>query len=72
MSKLTGFAANILTGANKAVEQLSMVVRGLERGESSVNDLLQPEFLEQVQQIQQPEQALLSYPNQKILIIYRR
>jgi len=72
MSKLTGFAANILTGANKTIEQLSMVVRGLERGESSVNDLLQPEFLEQVQQIQQPEQALLSYPNQKILTIYRR
>jgi len=69
MSKLTGFAANILTGANKTIEQLSMVVRGLERGESSVNDLLQPEFLEQVQQ---PEQALLSYPNQKILTIYRR
>lgn len=72
MSKLTGFAANILTGANKAVEQLSMVGRGLERGEFSVNDLLQPKFLEQVQQIQQPEQALLSYPNQKILTLYRR
>ena len=72
MSKLTGFAANILTGANKAVEQLSMVGRGLERGEFSVNDLLQPEFIEQVQQIQQPEQALLSYPNQKILTLYRR
>ena len=72
MSKLTGFAVNILIGANKAVEQLSMVGRGLERGEFSVNDLLQPEFLEQVQQIQQPEQALLSYPNQKILTIYRR
>lgn len=72
MSKLTGFVANILTGANKTIEQLSMVGRGLERGESSVNDLLQPEFLEQVQQIQQPEQALLSYPNQKILTIYRR
>lgn len=72
MSKLTGFAANILTGANKAVEQLSMVGRGLERGEFSVNDLLQPEFLEQVQQIQQPEQVLLSYPNQKILTLYRR
>jgi len=72
MSKLTGFAVNILIGANKAVEQLSMVGRGLERGEFSVNDLLQPEFLEQVQQIQQPEQALLSYPNQKILTLYRR
>ncbi|WP_338233015.1 hypothetical protein [Companilactobacillus muriivasis] len=69
MSKLTGFATNILTGANKTVEQLSMVGRGLERGEFSVSDLLQPEFLEQVQQ---PEQALLSYPNQKILTIYRR
>lgn len=72
MSKLTGFAVNILIGANKAVEQLSMVGRGLERGEFSVNDLLQPEFLEQVQQIQQPEQGLLSYPNQKILTLYRR
>jgi len=72
MSKLTGFAVNILIGANKAVEQLSMVGRGLERGEFSVNDLLQPEFIEQVQQIQQPEQALLSYPNQKILTLYRR
>jgi len=72
MSKLTGFAANILTGANKTIEQLSMVVRGLERCESSVNDLLQPEFLEQAQQIQQPEQVLLSYPDQKILTIYRR
>ena len=72
MSKLTGFAVNILIGANKAVEQLSMVGSGLERGEFSVNDLLQPEFIEQVQQIQQPEQALLSYPNQKILTLYRR
>ncbi|MFC6176112.1 hypothetical protein ACFQAV_04640 [Companilactobacillus huachuanensis] len=72
MSKLTGFAENILIGANKTMEKLSMVVRGLERGVFSVNELLQSEFLEQVQQIQQPEQIFLSYPNQKILTLYRR
>lgn len=71
MSNLTEnvIIANILNGATKVVEQL-LVVMGLERGESSVNDLLQPEFLEPVQQIQQPEQSLFSIVNQKILNIF--
>ncbi|MBL3530214.1 hypothetical protein [Companilactobacillus zhachilii] len=73
MSNLTEniINANILNGATKLVEQLS-VVMGLEHGEFSVNDLLQPEFLEPVQQIQQPEQSVFRIINQKNLNIYRR
>ncbi|AYE38099.1 hypothetical protein D1B17_05410 [Companilactobacillus zhachilii] len=73
MSNLTEniINANILNGATKLVEQLS-VVMGLEHGEFSVNDLLQPEFLEPVQQIQQPEQSVFRVINQKNLNIYRR
>ncbi|GEO62935.1 hypothetical protein [Companilactobacillus nantensis] len=72
MSKLTENITNILMRANKLIEQLSLAVLGLERGEFSVSGLLQSEFLEPVQQIQQPEQSLFNQPNQKILKIYRR